>query len=209
MTFRLQIGAQVLSALLTGLIWVHPHAAASDYSPVDHDDSYVYRLPYADGVSYVVTQAWGGSFSHMGREHYAVDFAMPEGTPVHAARDGVVLAIEESNDSGCATAQCQGLANFVAIRHDDGTIGEYFHLQRDGVHVEVGERVMRGQQIGSSGNTGFSNVPHLHFGVYMTTSNGDQRSIDIRFLTSSGIVSRPRSGGRYRTENARLSVSVR
>jgi murein DD-endopeptidase MepM/ murein hydrolase activator NlpD len=105
--------------------------------------------------------------------------------------------------------ECTQLANYVAIRHSDGTIGEYFHLQKDGVLVGRGEAIVRGQQIAFSGNTGYSNVPHLHFGVYTTTTDGGRRSIDIRFVTSTGILVRPRSGSRYRTASSRLSVSAR
>lgn len=209
MSLRLLIGAAApFMLLLVCAPGIH-NAVASDYTPVDHDDSYLYRLPYADGVSYPVTQSWGSPLSHTGAEHYAVDFAMPEGTPVHASRDGVVIASEEGNEIGCWTNNCEQFANFVAVRHSDGTIGEYFHLQKDGVEVEVGDEVARGQQIAHSGNTGYSNAPHLHFGVYTTTSTGERRSIDVRFETSVGIVAPPRSGARYRTSASRLSVSAR
>ena len=207
MSFRLLTGA--MAALLLGHALAIHIAAASDYTPVDHDDSYLYRLPYADGVSFIVIQSWGSPLSHTGTEYYAVDFAMPEGTPVHAARDGIVVALEEGNNTGCWSKDCERLANHVAVRHSDGTVAEYFHLQQDGVQVTIGEHVARGQQIALSGNTGYSNTPHLHFGVYTTTSSGERRSIDIRFRTSSGIVSPPRSGGRYRTSASQLSVSAR
>ena len=55
-----------------------------------HDDDHLYALPYASGKSYRVLQGYGSRFSHTGLEAYAVDFDMPEGTPVHAARGGVV-----------------------------------------------------------------------------------------------------------------------
>ena len=61
-------------------------------------------------------------------------------------------------------------ANYVKIRHDDGTIGNYVHLQHDGVLVEVGDKVRTGDVIGMSGNTGFTTGPHLHFEVRV---NGD------------------------------------
>lgn len=207
MTFRLRFGAWALLALFAGLAWAQ--SSASPYATVDHDDSYLYRLPYADAVSYVVSQTWGSPLSHTGAEHYTVDFAMPEGTAVHAAREGVVIAVADEHERGCWSTDCVRFANHVAIRHSDGTIGEYFHLQKDGALVAVGESVERGQRIAFSGNTGYTNIPHLHFGVYTTTSNGDRRSIDIRFVTSTGIIARPRSGGLYQTSASRLSVSTR
>lgn len=209
MTFRLRIGAGATLALLLSCAWVYEATIASELALVDHDDSYLYRLPYADKVSYAVIQSWGSSLSHVGAEYYTIDFGMPEGTPVHAAREGVVIAVEEMHERGCWSTDCARFANYVAIQHSDGTIGEYFHLQRDGSLVTPGEVVARGQRIALSGNTGYTNVPHLHFGVYLPTSDGVRRSIDIRFLTSNGVVFRPRSGSRYRTAGSRLSVSSR
>jgi murein DD-endopeptidase MepM/ murein hydrolase activator NlpD len=209
MTFRLRPGARATLALLLGFVLQQQFSAASELPVVDHDDGYLYRLPYADEQSYAVIQAWGSPLSHKGREHYAIDFGMPVGTPVHAAREGVVVALEQSHERGCWSGDCVRFANYVAVRHSDGTIGEYLHLHKDGVLVGLGEKVRRGQQIALSGNTGYSNAPHLHFGVYVTTSDGHRRSIDIRFESSGGIVTRPRSGIRYRTAPARLSVSAR
>jgi murein DD-endopeptidase MepM/ murein hydrolase activator NlpD len=162
-----------------------------------HDDSRVYRLPYAAGKSYRVLQGYGSRFSHTGLEQYAVDFGMPEGTPVHAARGGLVARIEESNDIGCWEDGCGEHANFIVILHDDGTTGEYYHLQQNGVLVEPGERVEAGQKIGLSGNTGHTTVPHLHFAVYRAAEWGTTQSIPVRFATTDGIVDKPRRGGRY------------
>ena len=162
-----------------------------------HDDSYLYRLPYAAGKSYLVLQGYGSRFSHRGLEHYAVDFNMPVGTPVYAARGGIVARIEESNDKGCWDDGCGAFANYVVILHNDGTTGEYYHLQQNGALVDVGDRVVAGQKIGLSGNTGHTTMPHLHFAVYRAAEWGNTQSIPIRFLSSAGIVDRPRRGGRY------------
>ena len=110
----------------------------------DHDDGYLYRLPYGDDVSFPIIQGYAAKLSHRGVERFAVDFGMPVGTPVHAARDGVVVLVEDSHDSGCAREECGRFANFVVVLHSDGTTGEYFHLERGSVQVRVGERVARG-----------------------------------------------------------------
>ena len=60
---------------------------------VSHDDSVVYSLPYKKGQAYKVIQGYNGSFSHHGNDQYAVDFGMPEGTFICAARDGVVVGV--------------------------------------------------------------------------------------------------------------------
>lgn len=160
-------------------------------------DDYLYRLPYAAGRAYRVLQGFGSSFSHTGREHYAVDFDMPEGTPVLAAREGVVARVVERHDRGCWERGCGKFANFIVILHPDGTTGEYYHLRRDGAVVEEGEAVRRGQLIGYSGNTGHTTTPHLHFAVYRADSWGQTRSLPFRFHSRRGVVERVRSGRRY------------
>jgi murein DD-endopeptidase MepM/ murein hydrolase activator NlpD len=162
-----------------------------------HDDAYEYRLPYGEQVSYPVIQSYGAHLSHRGVEQYTVDFGMPVGTPVHAAREGVVALTEDSHDAGCAHEECGRLANFVVVLHSDGTTGEYFHLQRGSVQVRVGEHVARGALLAFSGNTGYTTVPHLHFGVYRTEQGGRTQSLQVSFVTREGLIREPREGARY------------
>jgi murein DD-endopeptidase MepM/ murein hydrolase activator NlpD len=163
----------------------------------DHDDGYLYRLPYGDGVSFPIIQGYGAKLSHRGAERFTLDFGMPVGTAVHAARDGLVVLVEDSHDAGCPREECGRFANFVVVLHSDGTTGEYFHLQRGSVRVRPGESVARGQWLARSGNTGFSTVPHLHFGVYRTGRDRTTESLAVRFATRRGAVDTPRSGSRY------------
>ena len=163
----------------------------------DHDDDVMYLMPYETGKSYRVLQGYGSTFSHTGRETYAIDFNMPEGTPVHAARGGFVAVIEESHNKGCWENGCGRYANYIVIVHADETTGEYYHLQQNGALVEAGDQVTAGQLIGLSGNTGHSTMPHLHFGVYRADDWGREQSIPVRFATETGVVDRPRRGGRY------------
>ena len=162
-----------------------------------HDDDHLYALPYAPGKSYRVLQGYGSRFSHTGLEEFAVDFDMPEGTPVHAARAGVVARVEESHSIGCWRDGCGRYANYIVVLHNDGTTGEYYHLQQGGALVEVGQSVARGQRIGLSGNTGHSTMPHLHFAVYRATDWGNTQSIPVRFQSAEGTIKRPRRGARY------------
>ena len=162
-----------------------------------HDDEQLYMLPYENGKSYRVLQGYGSRFSHVGLEQYAVDFNMSVGTPVHAARAGVVARIEESSDKGCWDDGCGAYANYIVILHDDGTTGEYYHLQQNGALIDVGDHIIAGQKIALSGNTGHTTMPHLHFAVYRAAEWGNTQSIPVRFLSSAGVVERPRRGGRY------------
>lgn len=162
-----------------------------------HDDDHLYSLPYSSGKSYRVLQGYGSRFSHTGLEEFAIDLDMPIGTPVHAARAGVVARLEESHSKGCWEDGCGKYANYIVILHSDGTTGEYYHLKQDGAIVSVGDSVSQGQQIGYSGNTGHSTMPHLHFAVYRATDWGETQSIPVRFQGADGVIFKPRRGAQY------------
>ncbi|HOZ06609.1 MAG TPA: M23 family metallopeptidase, partial [Arenimonas sp.] len=101
---------------------------------------------------------------------YAVDFIVPIGTPVLAARAGVVMETIANYGSGGQDAKIYASrANFIRILHDDGSMGLYAHLQENGILVKAGQRVGLGEMIGYSGNTGFSSGPHLHFALQINT----------------------------------------
>lgn len=163
-----------------------------------HDDDHLYSLPYSSGKSYRVLQGYGSRFSHTGLEEFAIDLDMPVGTPIHAARAGVVARVEESHTRGCWEDGCGKYANYIVILHSDGTTGEYYHLNKNGAIVAVGDSVSQGQRIGYSGNTGHSTMPHLHFAVYRATDWGDTQSIPVRFQGADGVIFRPRRGAQYR-----------
>jgi murein DD-endopeptidase MepM/ murein hydrolase activator NlpD len=126
----------------------------------------VYQLPLQQR-SFRIDQGFGGGFSHNDAQNrYAVDFAADIGTPVVAARDGVVMQVESDFEKASLNREKYGgRANFIRILHDDGTMALYAHLREEGALVRVGQRVRQGQQIGLSGNTGFTTGPHLHFAV--------------------------------------------
>jgi murein DD-endopeptidase MepM/ murein hydrolase activator NlpD len=146
--------------------------------PLDVD----YQLPLRQ-TALRIDQGYGGSFSHGDPQNrYAVDFAAAIGTPVLAARGGVVMQVESDFEkAGLNLEKYGGRANFVRILHDDGTMGLYAPLDLDGVLVRIGQRVRTGQQIGRSGNTGFTTGPHLHFAVQV---NRGMRLLSIPFRMS-------------------------
>ena len=142
-----------------------------------------------------IEQGYGGSFSHADlQNHHAIDFGAPIGTPVLAARDGVVMQVESDFDqAGMNLEKYAGRANFIRILHDDGTMALYAHLKADGVHVRVGQRVGTGQRIGLSGNTGFTTGPHLHF-VVQVNRGMRLESLPVRMRGPQGVLrfSQPR-----------------
>jgi len=148
-------------------------------------DSYVYELPFQKGTEYKVVQGYGGLFSHV--HTAALDFGMPVGTPVYAAREGIVYAYRDNSDEGGVSAKYKNKANYIIIKHDDGSFGCYWHLQKNGVLVKSG-RVSKGQQIGLSGATGFVFRPHLHFSVKRKLNYEMNSFIQTKFRTTKGIL---------------------
>lgn len=150
-------------------------------------DRYVYALPFAAGETYPVGQGFDGAFSHTGDSEYAVDFTMPEGTAVRAARDGVVVATYDQATGGGTTDEYKdrSRANWIYILHSDGTLGMYWHLAPGGVKVAAGTKVARGDVIGTSGFTGYAQVAHLHFAIVRATSGAHGTSFAFRFKTSA------------------------
>ena len=150
-----------------------------------HDDSYVYALPYQPGSEYKVTQGYNGSYSHSGSDQYAIDFKMSPGTPVHAARGGVVVKVKVDSAVGGPDRKYENSANYILVRHSDGTLANYAHLSKDGTKVKVGQIVQPGDLIGLSGNTGFTSGPHLHFSVFKTKDGKQRQSIPVKFQTGN------------------------
>ncbi|HEY5315094.1 MAG TPA: M23 family metallopeptidase [Pirellulales bacterium] len=164
-----------------------------------HDPSAVYRLPYPPQRHWVVSQGNFGRFSHGAGsgDEYSIDWAMPSGSPVCAARGGRVIAVKQNSTVNGLGHQFDVDANYILVRHADGTCGEYVHLETDGAAVNVGQDVEVGQVIGSSGNTGNSSEPHLHFGVFTNRDGFTRTSIPVRWQTRRGATDRLIEGRQY------------
>jgi murein DD-endopeptidase MepM/ murein hydrolase activator NlpD len=146
-----------------------------------------YAMPFGPG-RYVVMQGPRGTFSHFagtGSEN-AVDWTVPVGTIVCAAREGRVAGVKQNSDVGGADRSFRPFANYILIRHADGTFAEYVHLQKDGAMVKIGDEVTVGQPIGLSGQTGFTSAPHLHFDVFQAIDGKKKLSLPFRLKTDHG-----------------------
>lgn len=157
----------------------HPSAR-----PQDVEYSYPLQTRHAR-----VEQGYGGGYSHRDTENRrAVDFAADIGTPVLAARAGIVMQVETGFERAGLNAEADiGRANIIRILHNDGTMALYAHLKREGVLVRVGQRVRKGEVIGLSGNTGYSAGPHLHFAVQVNRGMSLE-SIPFRMFGPEGIL---------------------
>jgi murein DD-endopeptidase MepM/ murein hydrolase activator NlpD len=156
------------------------------HSGTAHNADHKYRIPYSTSESHEIGQEYFGSFSHQG-EH-ALDWNMPEGTTLRAARGGTVIDLKENSDEGGTEEKHKDMANYVTIGHDDGSQATYVHLQLNGALVELGNSVTVGQAIGLSGNTGYSTGPHLHFKVSQLKSPADFASVPTLFVDENGTV---------------------
>lgn len=162
-------------------LWIvpgEPHAVPRDV---------VYSLPVEESV-FRLGQGFHGSYSHADEANrYAVDLEVPEGTPVLAARDGVVLSVASGHGDGAPDPSLAGAANYIRVLHEDGTMALYGHLREGGVFVRPGHRVTLGQVIGESGNTGFSSGPHLHF-VLQVNAGMRLESVPFRMIGPDGFL---------------------
>jgi murein DD-endopeptidase MepM/ murein hydrolase activator NlpD len=157
-----------------------------------------YRLPYRDG-KHLVIQGPHGKFSHDrgSLNEEALDFAMPIGTEVYAARRGVVVGLRDDCDAGGLDEKYKLDFNYVLLRQEDGVYAEYVHLKHLGCAVKLGQRVADGQLIGYSGNTGYCSEPHLHFCVFNTIDGNSRTTYKVKFKLPSGEIVEPVEGESY------------
>ncbi len=160
----------------------------------EHNDDYVYSLPYTGGKRFRVVQGYNGKNSHQGEN--ALDFNLPAGEPVLAARPGKVVKLKEDSNRGCPDKSCARLGNYVTIMHEDGSMADYYHLKQNGVLVEPGDMVDAGQAIGLTGNTGWATGYHLHFIVYVSHPDG-RKTLATQFKTAEGLQRRLKESESY------------
>ena len=122
--------------------------------------------------------------------HKGIDLTAPTGTPVYASGDGTIISVEKSNSRS-------GYGNNIIIDHGiNGLSTRYAHLHT--IDVKKGQKVVRGEKIGTVGNTGMSTAPHLHYEImsnkaainplrYMLTPAPDEYEQIIKMAEYSGI----------------------
>lgn len=145
-------GLEVTSALTVGQTIIVP----------DGEITTVVTKPSSGGGKPAVASGYylrpisGGRRSQGLHGHNGVDLAAAVGTPIYAAADGMVIVSKQGGWNG-------GYGNYVVIRHDNGTQTLYAH--NDTNAVSMGERVSRGDVIGTVGTSGKVTGAHVHFEV--------------------------------------------
>jgi murein DD-endopeptidase MepM/ murein hydrolase activator NlpD len=111
-----------------------------------------------------------------GASNDGIDLAVPEGTPVRAAEDGVVAY---------AGNELKGYGNLVLVRHANGFVTAYANASE--VMVKRNDQVHKGQVIAKTGQTGSAPAPQLHFEVRKNSSPVDP----IQYLPADKTASAP------------------
>ncbi len=141
-----------------------------------------YVLPYPVGQEHFLRQSYcfaGGGHSNQ----LAYDFSLPIGAPVVASRAGAVVRVEDSfEDTGLDASRL----NSIHIQHVDGTVAFYAHLRQHASRVSLGDVVTVGQQIASSGNSGATLAPHLHFAVFRSWPPREGADLAVNFRNAEG-----------------------
>ncbi len=134
------------------------------YIDIDKEDvPKLFNLPSAQPINGISSESLISGFGirinpfHKGKYHHdGLDFGFPKGTEVTAAGNGKVLSFSITNLNA-------GLGNYIDIDHGNGIVSRYAHLQD--VNVTWGQKIVKGQKIGTVGSSGGSAAPHLHFEI--------------------------------------------
>lgn len=104
------------------------------------------------------------------RAHKGIDMAVPTGTPIYSAGDGVVAEINLRH---------RQYGKYVLIRHNSEYSTKYAHMSRVALHLRVGQRVKQRQVIGYVGMTGLATGPHLHYEVIKRGQHINPRDVSV------------------------------
>ncbi|TIP70621.1 MAG: LysM peptidoglycan-binding domain-containing protein [Mesorhizobium sp.] len=138
-----------------------PSETLAAYTPPKKDAKVIQQAedddavaPNATGIGKMRWPVRGRVISSFGGGKDGVDIAVPEGTPVKAAENGVVIYAGDG---------LKEFGNTVLVRHENGLVTVYGHARS--IEVQRGQKVKRGQEIAQSGMSGTTDSPKLHFEV--------------------------------------------
>ena len=120
--------------------------------------------------------------AHIGKLRNAIDFIVPENTPVLAAADGVITIVKDDSTIGGPNPAYWNFSNFISIMHENNEWSRYDHLRFHGSNVQEGQKVQQGQKIAEVGMTGYTYIPHLHFQIFIFTGPYIWTDFDTLFI---------------------------
>lgn len=125
----------------------------------------IYSLPFKKKD---LIRAVSDPRAHFGFLKHAIDFSLPIGTKILAAKSGIVIDVKDNSKKGGSDPKYNDVKylNYISILHDNAEFSTYAHLKYKGSFVKIGDKVKTRQPIALSGNTGFTTTPHLHFQVF-------------------------------------------
>ena len=126
--------------------------------------------------------------------HQGTDFAAPNGTPIMASGNGVVMMAQKY----------KGYGNYILLKHNSTFKTAYAHLSKYGKGVRKGVRVIQGQIIGYVGSTGMSTGPHLHYEVI---KNGKKINSQ-RLKLPTGKILNNEARNKFEVERIKIDVKL-
>ena len=143
----------------------------------------LYRLPFPseqNQSTWTVGGNWDQGGHGVGQDNnptdeqaYAYDLVHAKGAKILAARAGEVIDLEDKWPDDTHPADgTPGPGNYIWIRHGDGTMSAYLHLQHNSIRVVIGQYVLQGSWIAQCDNTGESSQSHLHLDVHTYGEKG-------------------------------------
>jgi murein DD-endopeptidase MepM/ murein hydrolase activator NlpD len=132
-------------------------------------------LPVIGRISSTFSRSRRHPILHIRRPHLGVDIAAARGTPITAPAPGRVTFVGHKFGFGLV----------VEIQHTDAVKTRYAHMRA--AKVEVGDRIARGDQIGTVGTSGITTGPHVHYEVLVWGKQVDP----LRFVIPQPVVATP------------------
>lgn len=160
---------------------MNPNISIGDAKEMIHPNPMV--LPFPKGRFYKIMQGYNGSFSHNETANrFAIDFDLQVNDTICSADDGYVVGVVKDYRYDGKTREWRPFSNFITIYHPHSRLyTQYVHLVQHGAFVKVGDSVRRGQPVGLSGATGYTDTPHLHFNVLRPLAGGQFESVPAEF----------------------------
>jgi len=163
-----------------------------------------YNLPFLN-QEVDISQGYNGPYSHKALEYkfaygktvqddrFSLDFALPIGTSVRAAKEGIVKFIVDGFSQYYQGLDIQKAiyfyTNHLYLVHEDGSFTLYSHLQKGSFQVKIGNYIRQGEIMAHTGLSGWIGLtPHLHFAAGIFKDNRHRETFPIQFKEYNDVL---------------------